>query len=193
METSIACILQSFFPWLSSYKCRLFCLLQAYKVSYWGGTWVSKRFNLETNDLFGVGMFYHLLTSSAEAVELGDPPNLAVLREDLSAFIMKESTRVRRTIWTDKEYCLIMYCEFCAWIGERRCFLCVVNLSFFENQPGACDGQREERKFKFYKFCLDTPRVPVHCQEQAIGGAEVRFCNRASKKMMVNSCSAKSS
>ena len=146
----------------------------------------------EANDLFGGGMFYHLLTSSAEAVELGDPPNLAVLRVVLSAFIMKESTRVRRTIWTDKEYCLIMYCEFCAWIGERRCFLCVVNLSFFENQPGACDGHREERKFKFFKFCLDSPRVPVHCQEQAICGTEVRFCNRASKKMMVNSCSAKS-
>ena len=59
---------------------------------------MSKRFNLEANDLFGVGMFYHLLASSAEAVELGDPPNLAVLREVFSAFIMKESTRVSRTI-----------------------------------------------------------------------------------------------
>ena len=57
-----------------------------------------KGSKLEANDLFGVGMFYHLLTSSAEAVELGDPPNLALLRVVLSAFIMKESTRVRRTI-----------------------------------------------------------------------------------------------
>ena len=57
-----------------------------------------KGSNLDSNNLFGVGMFYHLLASRAEAVELGDPPNLAVLLVVLSAFIMKESTRVRRTI-----------------------------------------------------------------------------------------------